>query len=373
MVEIIKKKNKYAANYGQPMLYYIPEWDDRVDPNYDFINDNHTPNRDPYSNDVYAHEIYDEPTYDGILLSKVNAESTGPKKNKITKKGVHDFLRFPKNKPIMGDCGAFSYIDEYEPPYETREIINYYSDLGFDYGVSIDHLIVGKYAKDKDERIRRYELTKKNAEKFINLYNENNYDFVPIGVAQGWDKKTYKESVDNLIQMGYKYIALGGLAKAKTKDIFPILENICSIIPSYLKVHLFGVSRIETIKKFRKLGVTSFDSASFLRRAWLSSSSNYITSSNKKYAAVRVPQVENGRKVKTLIKSGQGTKAYFKNLEKNALKALRNYENDDITFEEVFNNVMKYEEEIQIPSGILKVHNKLNNNNIKIDKLYDKI
>ncbi|MGA1120806.1 MAG: hypothetical protein ACO3XI_14670 [bacterium] len=28
--------------------YFIPEWDDRVDPNYNFLTDEHTPNRDPY-------------------------------------------------------------------------------------------------------------------------------------------------------------------------------------------------------------------------------------------------------------------------------------------------------------------------------------
>ena len=52
------------------MKYFIPEWDDRVDPDYDFLNDGITADRDPYVHDVYSHEIYPSPNYDGILVSK---------------------------------------------------------------------------------------------------------------------------------------------------------------------------------------------------------------------------------------------------------------------------------------------------------------
>ena len=46
-----------AANIGLGMRYYIPEWDDHVDPNYDFLNSQLTPGRDPYEDEVYAHRI----------------------------------------------------------------------------------------------------------------------------------------------------------------------------------------------------------------------------------------------------------------------------------------------------------------------------
>src|SRR6478736_6325697 len=42
----------------------------------------------------------------------------------------------------MGDCGAFNYIDEEVPPYETSETLEFYETLDFDFGVSIDHLII---------------------------------------------------------------------------------------------------------------------------------------------------------------------------------------------------------------------------------------
>ena len=34
------------------------------------------------------------------------------------------------------------YIKETAPPYTTADVLEYYTRLGFDYGVSLDHLIV---------------------------------------------------------------------------------------------------------------------------------------------------------------------------------------------------------------------------------------
>lgn len=60
-----------APNRHLGMQYFIPKWDDRVDPGYNFLTDQATENRDPYTNDAYAHELYPSPNYDGILVSKI--------------------------------------------------------------------------------------------------------------------------------------------------------------------------------------------------------------------------------------------------------------------------------------------------------------
>ena len=149
---LLLPQSEWAKNYTGHLTYFIPEWDDRVDPNYDFITDTSPEGRDTYIDDVYAHEIYEKPNYDGVLMSKIIVEGSKKKKKMIEQVGVHEFIRFDKDKPMMGDCGAFGYVDEYEPPYETDEILDYYQNLGFNIGVSIDHLIVGKYAEDLAER-----------------------------------------------------------------------------------------------------------------------------------------------------------------------------------------------------------------------------
>ena len=340
-------ESEYAKNYTGHMKYFIPEWDDRVDPNYDFINDTSKPGRDTYKDDVYAHEIYPTPNYDGILVSKVIVEGSKKKKALIEQMGIHDFIRFDNTRPVMGDCGAFDYVDEYLPPFETEEILDYYERLGFNIGVSIDHLIVGKYAQDPEERLRRYNLTRNNAEEFLKKHHEGNYSFLPSGIAQGWDPKSYKNAVAELIDMGYKHICLGGLVRTTTKDIIEILKEIKPLIPDYLTVHLFGIARPDALKPFCQLGANAMDSASQLRRAWLGTGSNYHTSSGKMYAAIRIPPVDgHGVRVKKMVAEGRGTMEQFRKMETDALYALREYDKGQMTIDDTLDAVLTYDKYI---------------------------
>ena len=120
--------------HRERLSYFIPEWDDLVDRDYDFENDIHSGGTGNWANEVYAHQMYPEPNYDGILISKVVAEKSKSKKERINRLGVHRFLRVPREFPIMGDCGAFGYINEKVPPYTTEEILDYYTRLDFDLG-----------------------------------------------------------------------------------------------------------------------------------------------------------------------------------------------------------------------------------------------
>jgi hypothetical protein len=155
------------------MQYFIPEWDDHVDPGYDFLNNRLTPGRDPYADEVYVHQIYPTPNYDGILVSKVVVDSSKKNRLRLEAVGIHQFIRFPGK--VMGDCGVLGYIKEDVPPYNTTEILDYYQNLGCDYGVSIDHLIVGGFANARFREIR-YELTKQNAQDSPKKYQVQNVD-----------------------------------------------------------------------------------------------------------------------------------------------------------------------------------------------------
>lgn len=346
--------NKMAKNYGSNLMFYIPENDDRVDPNYNFLEDYSDPKRDRLLDDAYAHELHEKPQYDGILISKVNIDKATQKKRKmIHEMGIRKFLRLPENYPIMGDCGAFSYLTADEPPYKTDDVLQYYSELDFNYGVSVDHLIVGPYLKDEEERNRRYRLTLDNAEDFITKYKQNKSefrkDFTPIGVAQGWDPISFRNAVSDLIKMGYDYVALGGLAREKSYPIIEILREIAPIIPhENFRMHLFGVVRdnMEVMKAFHKLGATSFDSASPLRRAWLGSEHNYY-GPNKHYAAVRIPEAkENTGRVKKLLVENGGEFSEYKALEKRALDSLRAFDHGKLDLETTLEAILAYDERL---------------------------
>ncbi|MEH7253137.1 tRNA-guanine transglycosylase DpdA, partial [Neobacillus niacini] len=243
--DITVPESMYAKNYGiHKLKYFMPENNDRVDPNFNWITEEHSMDRNPLD-DFYAHEFYDKPNYDGVLISKINIDQSLTRKDLILNAGgLHKFLRLPDDIPLYGDCGAFSYITEEEPIYKTDEILEYYDQMGFDIGTSIDHLIIGKIAENEEMRNFRYNLTLKNAADFLKKHTEGNYKFTPTGVAQGWDVESYRNSCAELIKMGYKHISLGGLALAKSEEILEVLKAIAPIVPEYLEIHLFGAARL---------------------------------------------------------------------------------------------------------------------------------
>lgn len=345
------------------LCYFIPDWDDRVDPGYNFETDEHTPGRNPDTNDVYAHEIFDDAPYDGVLLSLATLSANKKKRLDIAQSGgVHRFLRLPQDSShqVLGDCGAFSYWQEYEPPYRTQDVLKDYHDLGFDLGVSVDHLIFAEIAAEKE---RRWNLTLTNAEDFLQEHQRAGYRFTPVGVAQGWDPASYQRAAAALVGMGYKYIAVGGLVRNTTDSILQTLRAVQEILPAHMQVHLFGVNRPEYVSAFGALGVTSFDSASWLRRAWMDGRVNYFLE-NESFAAIRIPdsvslarrRVREMRKADDLERLGRTTAAQSVRLrwleqvnqaevcrrERHALAALRAYDRDSSLLAEAFGAVQEY-------------------------------
>jgi hypothetical protein len=336
-----------APNLYLGMQYFIPEWDDRVDPGYDFLTDTLTASRDPYKDDIYAHQIYSNPNYNGILVSKGIVESSKKKKAQIEEVRIHKFIRFLGS--VMGDCGAFGYIKEEVPPYNTEEILEYYQHIGFDYGVSIDHLIVGPFA-ESGVREKRYELTIKNAKDFIQKHRDGGYTFTPIGAVQGWSPESYANAVKTYIEMGYEYIGLGGLARTPSKEIIEILESIHPHLTPKTRMHLFGVGRLNAVPVLRHLGVTSFDSASPLRKAWLDSAANYHTFDGKTYAAIRIPKVDGaGVRIKRLLEAGVSDRETLKRLEENALHTLREFDAGRVTLESTLSSLLALDELLELP------------------------
>lgn len=272
--------------------YFVPDWDDLVDPDYDFEREEYSLSGSGWMGGVFAHQIYDfeeEPCYDGILVSRSTLEKrTGSdKRHYLYRYGIHHYLRVPRRFPVLGDCGAFSYAGEDEPPFETEDVIDYYSRLGFDYGVSVDHLAI--VVSDEDERQKRKNITLRNAEAFLREHRAAGLPWKPIGAVQGWTPETYADAAQKTVTMGYDYIAIGGIVRLSTKRILRILEAVHEAVPEHVRIHLFGIARPEATKRFAELGVVSVDSASPLRRAFLDGKKNYWTLDQSVFAAIRIP------------------------------------------------------------------------------------
>jgi hypothetical protein len=330
----------FEKPHRKDFQYFIPEWDDLVDPDYDFLTDTHSGGSGDWSNQVYAHQMYPAPNYDGILVSKIVAEHGKKKKERINELGVHRYLRVPRQYPVMGDCGAFGYIQEKNPPYSTVEILDYYSRLDFDLGVSVDHLIV---KATEDDTKHRYQLTIQNAEDFLKEHKVRGLTWTPIGAVQGWDPESYASAARDYVKMGYTYIALGGLVRTSTKNILQILEAVKAVVPNELRIHLFGVARLNALPSLKSLGLTSADSASYLRQAWMRTTTSYVLP-HQSYAALRIPEAGKSFRAKRMKEHSNLSEEHILSLEKNALSAVRGYAKRTTNLENALSALLDYDQ-----------------------------
>lgn len=327
--------------HRKDLAYFIPDWDDQVDPDFDFETDTHSGGTGDWSNQVYAHQMFKEPNYDGILISKIVAEQSKKKAERINRLGVHRHLRVPRDFPIMGDCGAFGYINDYEPPFSTTEILEYYTRLDFDYGVSIDHFAIGE---DVDRK-RRYELTIENARDFIVEHKKLGLNWTPIGAVQGWDEASFAKAASQYAAMGYRYIAVGAMVRRRSPDILSIVEAVRKVIPQETKLHLFGVARLNAIRDFARAGVNSADSASCLRKAWLGGAgNNYLTVDGVEYAAIRIPEAEKSYRAKRMVSDGRATLDQVRKLERECIDALHALDGGKSSVEHVLEVLYEYDQ-----------------------------
>jgi len=341
------------------MRFFFPDSQDQVDPSFDF----HTEERDPFRvrqrDDLYAHEVLKPPPFNGLLVSKAIVDGqvgssagkyTVAQRHRLYGEGAHQFFRLDQisgRLHIMGDCGAFSYVAEPEPPYTVDEVIDFYEGCCFDYGIAVDHVIfqydpaVQREDDKATEWVRRQDLTLALAADFLRRCKTRKVRFVPMGVAQGWSPSSYALAVTVLQGLGYSRIALGGMVPLKTKEILACLAAIDDVRKPDTQLHLLGISRCDDIPTFATHGVTSFDSTSPFRQAFKDERDNYYTL-RRNYVALRVPQVDGNTKLKRRIQSGEISQGEAITAERAALDALARYETEDADIEEAVEALRTY-------------------------------
>jgi len=325
------------------MRFFFPDSQDQVDPSFDFVTEERDPFRVRQRDDLYAHEVLQPAPFDGLLVSKAIVDGTASattgkytaaQRHRLYRQGAEAFFRLNHDRTpltIMGDCGAFSYRKEEEPPYTVDEVIDFYDGCGFHYGVSVDHIIldyaptIAKADPDAHDWARRQEITLMLAEDFWKRCQARKVRFTPLGVAQGWSPASYAESVTTLQRIGYRRIALGGMVPLKTPDILDCLRAIGDVRDSVTQLHLLGVSRYGDITTFAGHGVTSFDSTSPFQQAFKDNRNNYHTA-DRSYVAIRIPQVDGNTELRKKIRSGKINQGRALQLERAALTLLRQYE-----------------------------------------------
>jgi hypothetical protein len=345
------------------MKFIFADSMDYIDPDYDFLSDTNGKGRKPYWKDKYPHEFMDTPPYDGILISRAivgdhlySGKYTESQAMRFRREGARAFLRYSveeyPNSLVFGDCGAFQYHKQDEPPYSTESILDFYADGGFTHGCSVDHIIFEcdpKYdqgAEVPKELVRRHDITLQNARSFLTLSSSLGSKFTPLGVVQAWSPKSMAVTALDLVKMGYDYIALGGLVPLSVKAIKDVLQEIRSLIPFEVRIHILGFAKANALDEFLKFNITSFDTTSPLIQAFKDSRRNYwflnAPDEVDYYTAIRIPQAYENNKIKNLVKSGKVKQEDIANSERKALEHLRAYALGRICIEECLQTTLDY-------------------------------
>ena len=321
------------------MKFFFPDSHDLVDPSFDFETERRKFSGSRQLSQQYAHEVLERAPYDGMLLSKAVVDGfmkgtryTFGQVRSLKDNGVHDFLRLGRKGErgallAMGDCGSFSYVQEPEPPFSVDQVIEFYGQCGFDYGISLDHVILGYQADPNkpvpEDWVNRHRMTLELARDFLKRA-QSIPGFTPMGAAQGWSPQSYAEAAAQLQKMGYRSIAIGGLVPLKTQEILDVLAAVDRVRRKATRLHLLGISRLECFDAFARFGVASLDSTAPLKQAFMDDRKNYHTP-DRAFTAVRIPQVDGNPKLKRLILAGRIPLAEALRHERNCLDAVLAY------------------------------------------------
>jgi len=197
--------------------------------------------------------------------------------NYFLEKKLEDDRSLSRRVIKFADSGIF----EANRQVSYEELFDIYEQLGAHYGVIID------FFKDKNRTIE-------SAKHAIKVYQTNKYRFKLVGVAQGTCIDEYISCYKHLRELGYKYIALGGLLKRNGNSNYRglrceyFLQNLIERIkyefdPNWLFV--FGIFNPKRKALLERLNVWGADykgwlfhydeSYSFIK------SENYITHVNE--------------------------------------------------------------------------------------------
>lgn len=350
-----ERKKKYIQRIPGAMRYFIPDWDDMLDPDFNFDSDTFSePDRKARNNKHCNDLIRPTEMCNGVLVSLAQRQTSkgplrkleGTEPGSLTPTSPRELMGLSEKQYLLGDCGAFSYINEEKPTISTEQAVALYELYDFDLGASVDHIPIGSLPEE--ERAARVQITCENARKFIQMCRKRGNLFTPVGSIQGLSPEQYSENLGKYCEMGYQHVAIGGLVPLPDQEIREIVEAISKAANKQKNrpwIHLFGIYRPKLQARFQELGIDSFDSASYFRKAWLRSDQNYLGANGKWYAAIRVPMTKDPRTRKRLEENGVAIEEAERQ-ERAALDILVKYGRGQAQVSEVLDTVLGYDQQL---------------------------
>jgi len=138
-----------------------------------------------------------------------------------------------------------------------------------DFCVAPDHMLIPGPGVDLDARRRFNEVA---AFEFIECVDMMPRGVVPMGVVHGIDCDERLRRARELYALGYRALAIGGVAgraSSHRQHILAMVEAVRQAVPD-VWLHVLGISAPSFVCEWRRLGVDSFDGASHFKQAFLS-------------------------------------------------------------------------------------------------------
>lgn len=223
---------------------------------------------------------------DGIVVSRM---AVSRRQIKL----LRQKLRF--SGMILGDSGAHSYRNHEYPPFTCEDVLEFYAQGDFNYGLTVD-MVASPWVRSgglsECELQSRLSLTINNAERCLELYERYDYPFILLGVVQGWDVKSYRLCAEALLKLGFTYLAIAGQRKLSLiKDAINVVLDEAHKLHKNIDIHVLGTGNPKILEFYIQKGITSFDSSTWLRKAWLSKKNNYFIVDGKQYDSYRATRV----------------------------------------------------------------------------------
>jgi hypothetical protein len=168
----------------------------------------------------------------------------------------------PHGKPMIYDCGAWSYKDAEIPPVNSEQVAAAYAEHAPSGSMVIapDHMLI----EGTDVEYRR-KWNSEQAELFLRDCPEN---MLPMACVHGMDLDERVEHAKWLVAIGYKHIAIGGLAARASQKALVIswVKAIRESVPVWL--HVLGLSSPDYMRTWRNIGIQSADGSSHFKQAF---------------------------------------------------------------------------------------------------------
>lgn len=176
---------------------------------------------------------------------------------------VYKTKQLPQGRPMIWDCGAWSYRLKEVPDYTPAACLALYQECAPKGSMVIapDHMLIPGVDCDA-----RRKLNSEYAKKFIKICPKT---FKPMATAHGETIEERIKTAQALRKLGYEYIALGGLAAqaSRKKMAVQIVRSVREAV-SDVHLHVLGLSSPEYAWQWNHIGVQSFDGSSHFKQAF---------------------------------------------------------------------------------------------------------